>query len=459
MAPTGQEREFQPEVQPAYRFLRALLRGWFTFVFRKIRVLRAEVLPASDAVILVISHPASFLDALILVAAFPRQVHCLLSRDLVRGTLRGFLARHLGMIPFDPSGLDRQASRRAASEALEKHGAVAVFADPRAEKPGQQQPLAAGAAVLALQTVSRHSGKFSLSVIPVHVFLPIARPRGGEVVFYVEDAVPLGDYTASGGGDPSAQARRLAAAIEQSFHENAFRLHPGDIKEFLADLEEILRVDLRQGWAERPNWKQEVEGFELSEFIAEWVDQLNSLNPGRLVALRDELARYREERRRWAQRRFEVEAAGAWLKSPLRRLGLWVESAVGLPVAVYGLLNHLVAGAVLFWSGLLRKDSGREPRAEWMWRSLMVLGCYTVQVLLCAHLLGRAAAGYYVLTLPMTGVYLWRYWWLVRHRTRLLFLSAGLERRSDKLRNARKHFIEEMNSARDAYADALGIPH
>jgi len=457
METVGPESESQPRAGLGYKILRALVRGWLGIVFSKIRVLRAELLPDSGAAILVISHPPSFLDALILVAAFRRQIHCLLSRDLLRGFWRGLLAPHLGMIPCDSSGLDRQAALRAAGEALATHRVVVVFADQRTGKSGEPLPSAMTAATLALQTVSRHSGTFVLSVVPVHICLPIGPARGGDVVLYVDAPVPLGERVVPGEGVPAAKVSNLAEIIEQSFQANAFRLHDGDIKNLLVDLEEILRTDLAEDWAERPNWKQNTDGFNLSEFVADWVGQLNSLNPGRLAALRHDLTSYREERRRWSQRRFELEGA-AWLDSLPRRLWLWLESVAGFPVALYGLLNHVATGAALFWSGLLKEDSGRDSRTTWGWRTGVVLGFYAAQVLLCAHLLGRAAAGYYALTLPTTGAYLWRYRWLVRNRTRLLFLSVRLGRRSDKLTRARKRFIEDLNSARDEYADALGVP-
>ncbi|HUU15185.1 MAG TPA: lysophospholipid acyltransferase family protein [Terriglobia bacterium] len=458
METTGRESDIQPHTESGYKVLRALVRGWFGVVFSRIRLLRAELLPDSGAAILVISHPASFLDALILVAAFKRQIHCLLSRDLMRGILRGLIARRLGMIPYDPAGLDRQAALRAAGEALENHRVVVVFADQRKGKSGGPLPIATTAATLALQIVLRHSGAYNLPLFPVHICLPIGPARGGEVVLYVDAPVPLGESLAPREGDPAAKVRKLAETVEQNFQANAFRLHDGDIKNLLVDLEEILRTDLAEDWAERPNWKQNTEGFKLSEFVADWVGQLNSLNPGRLVALRHELTRYREERRRWSLQRFEVEGA-TWLESLPRRFWLWLESLAGFPVALYGLLNHLAAGATLFWGGLLKKDSGRDSRALWGWRALVVLGFYVAQVLLCAHLLGRAAAGYYALTLPVTGAYLWRYGWLVRNRTRLLLLSVALGRSSDKLAQARKRFIEDLNLGRDAYADALGVPH
>jgi hypothetical protein len=137
----------------------------------------------------------------------------------------------------------------------------------------------------------------------------------------------------------------------------------------------------------------------------------------------------------------------------------WIESVVGLPVAAYGLINHLLAWALLFWRGLLKKGSEPDEHRQWLIRTLMVLGCYVAQVMLCAHWLGRATAGYYVLTLPLSGAYMWRYWSLLRNRTRLLFLSARLPAEGAKLRWMREKLLEEINSERDAYAEALGIPH
>jgi len=458
MQVSSHELEEQPAVGRGYRLLRGLVRLWFRLVFRRIRLLHAEVLPSSGAAMLAVSHPASFRDALILVAAFERQIHCLLNRKLFRGALRGSLARGLGMIPYEPEGDTWSAAVEATCALLGKGEAVVVFAEPHLVAGGEPAPLTLAASTIALEAESRHSGQLGLAIFPLYLFLPLARPKTKELLLYVEAPIFPQEHLAAGRGDIPAQARMMAATLLASFRENAFRLQPRDIQAFLADLEEVLRLDLKEDWAGRPNWKQKVEGFTLSRFIGAWVEEMNSLNPGRLVALRDYLNSYREERRRWSLRQLEVEAAGKWLGSTLRRVWCWVESSAGLPVAAYGLLNHLLVWVFLFWGGLLAKASGQDQRRTWLLRALVVLGCYAAQVLLCAHWLGRATAGYYVLTLPLTGAYLWRYKWLLQHRTRFLFLSMGLSRQAGKLGRLRKAFLEEFNAARDVYVETLGIP-
>ena len=437
-----------------YRFLRALLRIWFGLVFRRVRLLRGEAVPSFGAVMLVVSHPGSLLDALILVAALERPVRCLLKQNLLGGYLRGRLAQWLGMIPDEP---ERETTAlQAACEALGRHEAVVVFTEHQAVKFGEMPRAGLTAARLAMEAEARHSGQLGLLLFPVHLFLPVGRSQSSELLIYVDSPLSPQEYLSAGEG--AISVRRFALELEETLQQNVFRLQPSDLEGFLADLEELLRADLEEEWAARAQWKQKVKGFKLSQFITEWFEQLNSLNPGRLVALRDGLDAYRERRRCWSLRQAEVEAAG-WHASRGLRIWYWFESVAGLPLAVYGLLNHLLVWMILFWAGLLRKESERDRRLEWLLRGLVVVGSYTAQALLCAFWLGRATAGYYALTLPLAGAFLWRYEWLLRARTRLLLVGARLPHQAAKLRRLRRRFIEELNAARDAYADTLGIPH
>jgi hypothetical protein len=172
--------------------------------------------------------------------------------------------------------------------------------------------------------------------------------------------------------------------------------------------------------------------------------------------LRIELERYREEVRLWSLR--QAEASGAWAGSGLRRAWYWLESIVGFPIALYGLANHLVPTAFLSWRGLLRKIKDKDPGQAWLLRAIVVLGWYILEVALCAKWWGRAAAGYYTLTLPLSGAYLWRYYWMLRARTRLLYAATSLSRQREKLRQTRKAFLDKLNKIRDAYAASLHVP-
>src|SRR5207248_7837142 len=179
---------------------------------------------------------------------------------------------------------------------------------------------------------------------------------------------------------------------------------------------------------------------------------------GRLVALRESLDRYREAQRALALRRLQIDFGAPWLKSPWRRIAAWVESVAGLPVAAYGLLNLVGAGLILLATGRLKRQSARSWKSVWAARAAVALVCYVVQTWACAHFLGRAAAGYYAVSLPLSAAYLARYWWLLRHRTRLVILAASLPAQSAKLARLQKQLLSGIDAARGASIEAPAAP-
>ena len=85
----------------------------------------------------------------------------------------------------------------------------------------------------------------------------------------------------------------------------------------------------------------------------------------------------------------------------------------------------------------------------------MILVCYAGQIFLCDHFLGRAAAGYYALSLPIAGLYLWRYSRVLRRRTRFIFLHTSAARKTSKLHEMRMTFVQNLNAVRDADIEAV----
>jgi 1-acyl-sn-glycerol-3-phosphate acyltransferase len=446
-----------PPPSTTYRLARSLLRFWFWLFFPRIRLLQVETMPASGPAVLIVNHPASLLDALILIAAFEREIDCLVRSDRLRGRLRGFIARAFGMIPYEEDQASPQPALEMCWESVAEGRVVAVFAEPEARKPAERPAFAVRAATLALEAELRQTADPGVALFPVHLYLPVAPSRSTEVLIYVDAPLTARQYLRGGNEQIAQRTRVLAEALDRACRQNAFRLPPTEFAWLLADVEEVLRADLEAEWAARPNWKQSAEGFRLSRFVEESAEQLNALHPGRLIALRESLDRYRETERRSALRQIEIELSGEWLKSPVRQLTGWAESVLGFPAALYGLVNHIPIAFILLATGLLRRGDRRSSTAVWATRGLVVLACYSIAVAWCARHFGRAAAGYYAASLPFSGAYLWRYVWLFRRRTRLLLFSARARLDTRTLALLRKEFITELNQVRDTYSEFPGV--
>jgi nucleotide-binding universal stress UspA family protein len=442
-----------PEIPSRRGFWRVVVGAWLALARRKIRLLQGGEITAEGPVLFAVSHPPGFLHALALAVAIQRPVHCLLPKNLASRMPARFLARRFHMILEEGEKSPSEAAWGEAVDVLAGGGALLVFADQNS--PGQGTP-ASTAALLVARAEAQQAGR-RVAVHPVHLFLPESIPSSREILIYVDAVVARPrDQPATPGQD--AETPALAAALEARFQENAFQLRPADVKYFLADLEEVLRADLQEDWASRPDWKQDTEGFVLSRMVAEWVKETNYLNPGRLVALRKSLDDYRHLQQQCALRELEVEGGDSALGVGWRRALLWAETLLGLPIALYGLLNHLAIILVLFLAGSFRRNSSRAPNTEWTIRAAVTLGFYILQIYLVAHWRGRAWAGYYAPTLPVSGAYLWRYVGLVRPQARLLFMSAtipGLIRKIDRLRHA---LMADLDQTLTSYEEKTRVP-
>ena len=438
-----------------YQLARMLARRWLCWMYRKVRLLCAKALHESGSALVVLNGEANFLHAIALVAALDRRITCILPHDEGQSFWRRQVADWLGMIVMENDESAPQAAMSAAKEILSQGDAVAVFARAGVARSEALSDSCLSVARLAVEAETGRSGGLGLEIRPLYFLGSQDSKARGDLLIYA--GAPLAIHPFSSGAAGDASVRTIAVELEDRLTDTPFRLQERDVQYFLADLETVLRTDLSEDWAARPNWKQTTDGFEISRLIVECVEQLNVLDPERLVGLRIELERYREELRQWSLRQAEVEASGVWVGSGLRRGWYWLESIVGFPIALYGLANHLVPTAFLSWRGLIRQIKTSDPGQAWLLRAMVVLGWYFVEVAFCAKWFGRVAAGYYTLTLPLSGLYLWRYYWMLRARTRLLYAATSLAGQREKLRQKRKAFLDELNQIRDAYAGSLQV--
>jgi hypothetical protein len=438
-----------------YRIVRRFLRIWFAAVFRKIRLLGAEDEAASGATMLLVSHPPRVLDVLLLVAIFDRQLHCLIDTQTASGLAGQFLTWSLGVIaPTSGMGASNGAWMEMCREWLESKGIVVVFSNSVTQDGSPSERLIS-VAKIALEVESMSPASVESAILPVHLLTPFARFT--EVLIHFGEPVFPQDFLSLPDRELDEQTMELARALSRSCHANPFALRQHDLTQLLTDLAEILRIDLADEWASKPDWKQTIEGFTLSRFLRAWAEQENHADPEKLVTLRRALNACREASRRWSLGTLQIENA-AWTKSTLRGALAWVESALGLPVAGYGFLNHVPAGLLVSIMGLHKRGKRVRPR-QWAAAGFFLLASYAGAIALVYHWFGRSTAGYYAVTLPTSGAYLWRWTWLWRHRTRLLLLGLFAPLAARRLLRMRKEVIARVETARSTYADVLAVAH
>lgn len=446
------------DIPAAYRVARAILRLGVRLFFPKLRMLNREKIEQGGPAILLVNHPQSLAAALLLVAALERPVHCLLPSRQVGGTF-GKLARMVpGIRLYDSIAEEQDSLLHSCLSVLEDQGIIALFAGPMGQNGGQPAPASAFAARLSLEAILRGQAQMEPALYPVHWFLRSER-RGSEPLIYVDGPIEVQPFLPRIGEDVAEAPRRLAEIVQRAMGANVFALAGPEEARFTREVEGLSREHLEEQWSQRPEWKQRVEDLQISSLVKSWIEEQNRTDPARLVELREAMDGYREARRQHSMGQLVIETSGAWQTSSLHTAAAWVESVLGFPVALYGLVNHIPAGIVLSISGLLKTSSKRDPKVEWLLRSFIVLCFYTAQIFLAHQWWGRAAAGYYALTLPVSGAYLWRYRWLVRHRTHVLLLKALLPARTARLLRRRKGILESFDREIERSPQSPAMPY
>lgn len=430
----------------SYRLARAVIRFGLRLFSPGLRLLNRERLERPGAAILVITHPRSLPAALLLISALDRQIHCLLPAGELRGIFRKLAAWALGMQAVDLNSEEHQRWLNPCLNVLEDQEAIALFAGLAPQDRASRAPVADFAARLSMKAILRGPEHMHPTIYPVHCFLRTGLHNAAPLMC-ADSPIASQDFLPRVAEDLAPASQHLADSVQNSIGANTFGLPEAELERFHQEMEGLSREHLREQWSRRPNWKQRPEELELSTFARKWIADQNRTDPARLVELRETVTAYRGASRRCSMGKLMIETSGPWQASRPRVAAAWLETVVGLPIAVYGLINHLPALIALRAGGLFRHSPKRDPKVEWLWRIFIILSSYTAQVFLVHFWWGRAVAGYYTLTLPASGAYLWRYRWLVRSRIHVLVRKALHPFRSARVARERENILERFSHA------------
>lgn len=438
--------------------MRAAFRLGLRLFFPRLRVLGLEKIERRSPAILLISHPRTLPVALLLVSALDRQVHGLVPSGELHGFCRKLAAQALEIQAFDGTRKEQNAWLNSCLSVLANHGTIALFA-PRYPRYGNDRPAAVDFSVrLAVEAVLQSKSQVQPGIYPVHWFLGTGC-RGPEALMCIDTPLRARDFLPKVGEDMAVASENLAEAVQSAIAANIFGLADADLEQFSRELEDLSREHLRQQWSSRPEWKQRPEELELSGAAKKWIAQQNRTDPARLVELRESLDTYREAHRQCSLGELIVGASGPWQSSKRRVAAAWVETVLGFPVALYGLINHLPALVILWVSGVFRKSPKKDPKVEWLQRIFAVLSSYTLQIFVVNFWWGRAVAGGYALTLPFSGAYLWRYRWLIRQRAHVLFRKALRSARLSRVARVRESVLSRIGREIEASTQSSSVPN
>jgi glycerol-3-phosphate O-acyltransferase / dihydroxyacetone phosphate acyltransferase len=310
-------------------------------------VVGLERVPASGPLIVAANHQQGLMDGVLLSAALPRRLRPIAKAPLFGYPMIGQLARLSGAIPVhrrqDEGGaVDNRAMFGAARRALEQGEALLIFPEGKSQSEPALMPLRTGAARLLLGEAGEPTAGEPTQG-PAPMLLPIGlmfhEPstfRVGTAILLVGRPVPTDDLRAL----PPAESERAVRQLTERLGDALGRL--------IVEAKDRHTLDLVE--AAESIWREEMPAAALeAKDLAAWSRRaarahahLALTEPARTAALRSRLERYvKDLDLAGLTNRDLTQGYGA---SIVLRYGLREGLALlfGLPLALWGLVNHVV---------------------------------------------------------------------------------------------------------------------
>jgi glycerol-3-phosphate O-acyltransferase/dihydroxyacetone phosphate acyltransferase len=302
-----------------------------------------ERVPASGPLIVAANHHQGLMDGILLAAALPRRLRPIAKAPLFGYPLVGQLARLSGAIPVHRrqdegrGSVDNQAMFSAARHALGRGEALMIFPEGMSQGEPALMPLRTGTARLLLGADRERGGRPATTLLPVGLmFHEPGTFRVGSALLLVGQAVPTGDLEALPPSESEQAVRQLTERLAEALGRLIVEAEDRHTLELVEAAEAIWREETPDAAREakaRAAWRQRA---------ARAHGYLAGAEPARTAALRSRLERYVKD----------LELAGltnrdlsqGYGTSAVLRYGLreGLALALGLPLALWGLVNHVV---------------------------------------------------------------------------------------------------------------------
>jgi glycerol-3-phosphate O-acyltransferase/dihydroxyacetone phosphate acyltransferase len=346
-----------------YRLVRVMIRVLLWVFYRRITVIGSERIPLRGPLIVAANHHNAMVDAMLIVATFPRPIMVLAKAPLFRHPLVGPFLKMMGAVPVNrrvEAGDDPQKNEAMFASvigALRSGGAMLIFPEGRTQPRPTLLDLRTGAARILLGAERSRDGRCGVTLLPAGlVFHDPGVFRGGSVQVMVGEPVATEEYVATPEDGAEAGVRELTECLATAIRRQIVEAQDQYTLELLGVLERAWQEeqaepadDARAGIV----WKQDVMR------AARYLDERE---PARVAELRRRVELYSvhlDEVGLTSEQLGRPYTPGLVLRYVLENV---VTLMVGLPLAAWGMLCHAapytVTGLAVRWL-----DRGEEEAA------------------------------------------------------------------------------------------------
>ncbi len=428
--------------------------------FRSITVRNKELIPDKGPLMVLVNHPSTFMDPIVVATMLNRKVFSLGKGDLFKSKIARWFLPKLRVIPLyrqkdDPTLMSKNKEIFIKCfEHLEHGGALLMFPEGTSITERKLRPIKTGAARIALGAEAQNNFKLGVHIITIGLNYANPHKFNRDVFINIGKPIEVADFKKDYAIDEFKAAENLTEEIRKRLETLIIAIEDSKTDELVKNIEILYKYKLSKDMGINRNDKD--ADFKMTRNILEIVNHYLKNKPKYVEKISYRIKEYLNNIHQLGLKDNDIarnKKNNSFIVSNLKALLILV---LGFPVYVYGAINNFLPFEI---PGLLARKISKSM--EFIGAISMVAGMftflifYTTQIILIwkyMHLQWLTIA--YGISLPISGLFAYWYFHTVNKMRAKWVLLLLFYKRSVFISNLiieREQIIAEFDKAKNEY--------
>lgn len=448
-----------------YRVLKVIVKISLRIFFRKIVITKAVPLPTKGPLIIVVNHPNTFMDPIIVATLFKQQVGFLGNASIFVHRVVNAIFEYFHVIRVYrqkdvPEGVkpDNAQSFKDSFKYLANGNTLMIFPEGNSYHELKLRKIKTGAARIALGAEEQYNYELGIQILPVGLYY--SNPKRFRSKLYINTGKPFttDTFIKAYQADTVQGVQQMTERVKKALEENVITTEDEEHEKLFLKLKRIYKKRLLDNFRQTDAPEEE---FRLTKELSKAIHYFKVSYPEKYEEIKQHVDRY-------IQILSEMDLKGnrfyqyyGSFKKLLISLGGFLYALGGFPIYFFGLIQNYLPYKAPYW---IARSITKE--IEYHAPIMMTIGIFLFPLfyLLSGFLLYTHITQdplwlmLYVALLPATGFYALHYSSFIRNagdflKVNPLFSSAPSLVK--ELKTLKENITEELDEARKAYLKRL----
>lgn len=447
-----------------YKVIKLIVRIALRLFFQKIVLNKKAELPKDGPVIIVVNHPNTFMDPLIVASLFRRQVGFLGNASIFINSIARAIFRYFNVIPVyrqkdveQGTVPDNTDSFQACYDYLGDGNVLMIFPEGSSYHELKLRKIKTGSARIALGAEQQHGFELGLKILPIGLYYNNPAYFRSKIYINIDEPIEVGEYIEAFKTDEVNGVLKLTESIKEALVENVIHTEDKEEEALFVDIKRIYKSRL----IEKAGKQDTAQEFRLNQELVKAIQYFRISKESTFHHIKQQVERYINV---LDDSRLSGTSSD-WLSNRTKAIAFSIlyitYLALGLPLFVFGAVQNYLPYKLPYWTA--RKLT---PEIEYHAPIMLTVGIgifpifYSVMVYIFYVQISQEAfmLSLYLLSLPLSGFYCLHYLDFLDASRNFFKLNPVFKKQHMKiaeLQTLKSDIIDMLDEARETYLKRL----